>query len=108
MAESNGSDGFVSADDLRMTVAPSSPNRLPLVPRGAEGAYGQSPLLSVPTRSTPLDSGEADDRIPSVALWSMKDLRHKMFSTTSDSDVIRWESGGEDAALGPVCDRRRV
>ena len=27
----------------------------------------------------------------------MKDLRHKMFSTASDSDVIRWESGNEDA-----------
>jgi hypothetical protein len=36
MAESDGSDGFVSGDYLRPIVAPSSLNRLPLVPRGAE------------------------------------------------------------------------
>jgi hypothetical protein len=27
----------------------------------------------------------------------MRDLRHKLFSAASDSDVIRWVSGGEDA-----------
>jgi hypothetical protein len=97
MADSDGTDGIVGADGFRPVVAPSSPNRLPLVPLGAEGAYGQSPLIPVPMSSTPLDSGEAEDRIPSAALWAMKDMRHKLFSTTSDADVIRWKSGGEDA-----------
>jgi len=97
MANSDGPDGYVGADASRPTEVLSSSNRLPLVPRGAEGAYGQSPLLSVPTRSTPLDSGEAEDQIPSVALWAMKDLRHKVFSSTSGTDVIRWKSGGGDA-----------
>ncbi len=96
MAEQGGHGEAAGGDDDRsIPIFPLDGRSLWLL-KPAEGGLGHSPLLSEPKGSTPLDSRETEDSIPSVVLWAMKYLRHGWFSTSSDSDPIRWKSGEDD------------
>jgi len=99
MSKQDGTDEMVGAEDGLSIPIPPLGDQLSWVPKGAEGGFGQSPLLSEPKSSTPLDSLETDKAIPSVVLWAMKYMRRGLFSATSGSDVIRWKSGDEDERL---------
>ena len=96
MVEQDGSGEAVGGNDDRpIPIFPLSGRSLWLL-KTAEGGLGHSPLLSEPKGSTPLDSREIEDSIPSAALWAMKYMRRRWFGTTSGSDVTRWQSGEED------------
>ena len=99
MAEKDGPDETVGGDDDRPIPIFPLGNRSLWLLKTAEGGLGHSPLLSEPKGSTPLDSRETEGSIPSAALWAMKDMRRKLFNTTSGSDAIRWQSGEEDEHL---------
>jgi hypothetical protein len=77
---------------------------IPLYPGGsrdawlvgvAPGGFGVSPLMREPRGSTPLESAQVDDLIPSSPLWAMKYLRHGRFGLSHDDELeqIRWASG---------------
>ncbi len=82
-------------EDRPIPIFPLSNRSLWLL-KTADGGLGHSPLLSEPKGTTPLDTHETEDSIPSVILWAMKYLRHGWFNTSSDSDPVRWQSGEED------------
>jgi hypothetical protein len=96
MSEQDDIDELVGANDGLPIPIPVRGNQRFFVPQGAQGGFGQSPVVSEPIGSTPLDSHESDKSIPPVVLWAMKYMRRGLFSTTSGSDVIRWKSGDED------------
>jgi hypothetical protein len=60
----------------------------------APGGFGVSPLMREPEGSTPLESAQPDDLIPSSPLWAMKYLRHGRFGLSHDDEFeqIRWAS----------------
>jgi hypothetical protein len=61
----------------------------------APGGFGVSPLMREPKGSTPLESAQCDDLVPSSPLWAMKYLRHGRFGLSHDDEFeqIRWASG---------------
>jgi hypothetical protein len=91
-------DGLVDDRPDRLTeVHPGSTGEAWLA-GVAPGGFGVSPLMSVPHRSTPLESAQRDALIPSRPLWAMKYLRHGLFGSSNDEgpDHIRWASGPDD------------
>jgi hypothetical protein len=64
----------------------------------APGGFGNSPVISEPKASTPLESARPDPVIPSSPLWAMKYLRHARLGRSPDRefDQIRWASADDE------------
>jgi hypothetical protein len=64
----------------------------------APGGFGISPLMREPKGSTPLESAQSDELIPTSARWAMKYLRHGRIGSSHDDglDQIRWAARPDD------------
>jgi len=94
-SQEGGTDGAGGGhDDRPIPIFPRG-QRTPLDLGSSQGILGLSPLISEPKVSTPLDSSEPEDVIPTLALWAMKYSRYGWFDLSSDTeaiDHIRWKS----------------
>lgn len=77
----------LDGDDGPTPIYPLRSRRWPL--SGSAGLAGIGPVLSQPSRSTPLDSDADTSDIPSGPLWAMKFLRHRQLRSSID-DQVRW------------------
>jgi len=94
-ADEDGPDP-AGEDGVPAIIVPAGGRRVRWVPEGAEGAYGQGPLLGDPEGPTPLADDLPDRGIPPPALWAMKGLRTSWSAGASDGDALRWHSGGDE------------
>jgi hypothetical protein len=83
----------VDGDPSPMPIYPLRSRRLPL--SESPGLAGIGPILSRPTKSTPLDSDSDPSDIPSGPLWAMKYLRHGRLQSSIEQQ-IRWASTDGD------------
>jgi hypothetical protein len=95
-----GSDGSIDDEEVDVDgdprptpIYPLRSRRLPL--SESPGLAGIGPILSQPTKSTPLDSDSDPSDIPSGPLWAMKYLRHRQLQS-SINEQIRWASTDGD------------
>jgi hypothetical protein len=108
--------GSEEDDGIAEAIGDDDDRPIPIFPLGqrshgllgsSEGVVGIGPQISEPKVSTPLDSSEPEEVIPSMALWAMKYLRHRWFDSSSDTDAIdhiRWKSANGDEPAVYVID----
>ena len=89
-------DEGISDGDPRPTPMPFvNTRRWPLAEN--PGLAGIGPILSRPSKSTPLDSDREMSDMPSGPLWAMKYLRHgQLESSMFIDDRIRWAATDDD------------
>ena len=85
----------------------SVPSGIASVSDASGGAFGISPLLFEPAKSTPLEEDEPEPSIPPVVLWAMEDRKHSSWRPGSEEEgEVRCRLGSGDRAVFVIDDGR--